>query len=119
MAFKIAGSMAFKEAAKRAKPVLLEPIMQVDVVTPEEFLGEVIGDLNSRRGRVLGIEARAAAQIIRAEVPLSEMFGYATDLRSVTQGRATHTMQFCRYDTVPSTISEEIVARLGGRVGGR
>jgi len=119
MSFKIAGSMAFKEAAKRAKPVLLEPIMQVDVVTPEEFLGEVIGDLNSRRGRVLGVEARSAAQMIRAEVPLSEMFGYATDLRSATQGRATHTMQFSRYEAIPSTIAEEIVTRMGGRVGGR
>ncbi len=119
MSFKIAGSIAFKEAAKRAKPVLLEPIMQVDVVTPEEFLGEVIGDLNSRRGRVLGIEARPAAQIVRAQVPLSEMFGYATDLRSATQGRATHTMQFSRYEPVPSTIAEEIATRMGGRVGGR
>ena len=119
MSFKIAGSIAFKEAAKRAKPVLLEPIMQVDVVTPEEFLGEVIGDLNSRRGRVLGIEARPAAQIIRAQVPLSEMFGYATDLRSATQGRATHTMQFSRYEPVPSTIAEEIATRMGGRVGRR
>ena len=119
MSFKIAGSMAFKEAAKRAKPVLLEPIMQVDVVTPEEFLGEVIGDLNSRRGRVLGVEARKAAQVIRAEVPLSEMFGYATDLRSATQGRATHTMQFSRYEAIPSTIAEEIMTRMGGRVGGR
>ncbi len=119
MSFKIAGSMAFKEAVSRAKPILLEPIMQVDVVTPEEFLGEVIGDLNSRRGRVLGIEARPAAQVIRAEVPLSEMFGYATDMRSATQGRATYTMQFSRYEAVPSNIAEEIVTRMGGRVGGR
>ncbi|MGH7412169.1 MAG: elongation factor G [Candidatus Methylomirabilis sp.] len=119
ISFKIAGSIAFKEAAKRAKPVLLEPIMQVDVVTPEEFLGEVIGNLNSRRGRVLGIEARPAAQIIGAQVPLSEMFGYATDLRSATQGRATHTMQFSRYEPVPSSIAEEIATRMGGRVGGR
>jgi elongation factor G len=119
MAFKIAGSIAFKEAAKRANPVLLEPIMQVDVVTPEEFLGEVIGDLNSRRGRVVGVEARAAAQIVRSEVPLSEMFGYATDLRSATQGRATHTMQFSRYEPVPSSIAEEIATRLGGKVGAR
>jgi elongation factor G len=119
MAFKIAGSIAFKEAAKRANPVLLEPIMQVDVVTPEEFLGEVIGDLNSRRGRVVGVEARAAAQIVRSEVPLSEMFGYATDLRSATQGRATHTMQFSRYEPVPSGIAEEIATRMGGKVGAR
>ena len=93
--------------------------MQVDVVTPEEFLGEVIGNLNSRRGRVLGIEARPAAQIILAQVPLSEMFGYATDLRSATQGRATHTMQFSRYEPVPSSIAEEIATRMGGRAGGR
>ncbi len=119
MAFKIAGSFAFKEAAKRANPVLLEPIMQVDVVTPEEFLGEVIGDLNSRRGRVVGVEARAAAQIVRSEVPLSEMFGYATDLRSATQGRATHTMQFSRYEPVPTSIAEEIATRMGGKVGAR
>ncbi len=119
MAFKIAGSIAFKEAAKRARPVLLEPIMQVDVVTPEEFLGEVIGDLNSRRGRVVGVEARPAAQVIRSEVPLSEMFGYATDLRSATQGRATHTMQFSRYEPVPTSIAEEIATRMGGKVGAR
>ncbi|MGH2667537.1 MAG: elongation factor G, partial [bacterium] len=119
MSFKIAGSIAFKEAAKRANPVLLEPIMQVDVVTPEEFLGEVIGNLNSRRGRVVGVEARSAAQVIRSEVPLSEMFGYATDLRSATQGRATHTMQFSRYEPVPSSIAEEIATRMGGKVGAR
>lgn len=115
LAFKIAGSLAFKEAAKKARPVLLEPVMQVEVVTPEEFLGEVIGDLNSRRGRILGIEARPAAQVIQAEVPLAEMFGYATDLRSLTQGRATYTMQFARYEPVPSPIAEEIVARMGVR----
>jgi elongation factor G len=115
MAFKIAGSMAFKEGSRRAKPILLEPVMQVDVVVPDEFMGNVVGDLNSRRGRVVGIEARPAVQVIRADVPLAEMFGYATDLRSATQGRATHTMQFARYEPVPSSIAEEIVARVGGR----
>jgi elongation factor G len=118
MAFKIAGSMAFKEAARRAKPILLEPVMQVDVVCPDEFMGNVVGDLNARRGRVVGIEARPAIQMIRADVPLAEMFGYATDLRSATQGRATHTMQFARYEPVPSSIAEEIIARVGGRSTG-
>ena len=94
MAFKIAGSMAFKEAARKADPVLLEPVMAVEVVVPEEFMGDVIGDLSSRRGRIQGMEARAGAQVIAARVPLKEMFGYATDLRSATQGRATYTMQF-------------------------
>ena len=118
MAFKIAGSMAFKEAVRRAKPILLEPIMQVDVVCPDEFMGNVVGDLNARRGRVVGIEARPSIQMIRADVPLAEMFGYATDLRSATQGRATHTMQFARYEPVPSSIAEEIIARVGGRSTG-
>jgi elongation factor G len=115
MAFKIAGSMGFKDAVKKGKPILLEPVMQVDVVTPEEFLGEVIGDLNGRRGRVTGIDMRPAARVVRAEVPLAEMFGYATDLRSITQGRATFTMQFLRYEPVPSGIAEEIVGRVVGR----
>ena len=119
MSFKIAGSMAFKEATRRAKPVLLEPIMRVDVSTPEAFLGEVIGNLNSRRGRVIGIEPRSVAQVVQADVPLSEMFGYATDLRSATQGRAAHSMQFSRYEPVPASIAGEIVARMGGRTGGR
>jgi elongation factor G len=110
MAFKIAGSMAFKEAMKRAKPKLLEPVMAVEVVTPEDYLGDVLGDLNSRRGRVEGIEPRGNAQAIRAHVPLATMFGYATDLRSTTQGRATFTMQFDRYEEVPQSIAGEIVA---------
>ena len=114
MAFKIAGSMALKEAAKRAKPVLLEPIMQVEVVTPDEYLGDVVGDLNKRRGRVEGMDQRGTSQVIRAQVPLSEMFGYATDLRSRTQGRATYTMQFHSYQQVPENISKEIVARVRG-----
>jgi elongation factor G len=116
MAFKIAGSMAFKDGARRAKPSLLEPIMRFDVIVPEEFVGQVIGDLNSRRGRVLEIEARPAAQVVRSEVPLAELFGYATDMRSATQGRASHTpFQFARYQPVPAQIAEEIVAKVGGR----
>ncbi len=114
MAFKIAGSMAFKEAAKKAKPVLLEPIMNVEVVTPEDYMGDVIGDLNSRRGKIQSMEKRGKAQIIKAQVPLSEMFGYATDLRSRTQGRATYTMQFAHYDEVPKSISEAIIAKVKG-----
>ncbi len=114
MAFKIAGSMAFKEAARKAKPVLLEPIMNVEVVTPEEYMGDVIGDLNSRRGKIQSMEKRGKAQIIKAQVPLSEMFGYATDLRSRTQGRATYTMQFAHYDEVPKSISEAIIAKVKG-----
>jgi elongation factor G len=118
VAFKVAGSLALKEAAKRAHPVLLEPIMAVEVVTPEEFIGTVIGDLSSRRGRVEGQEPRGNAVAVRASVPLAEMFGYATDLRSSTQGRATYTMQFDRYDEVPSSIEEEIVEhRTGEPVG--
>jgi elongation factor G len=114
IAFKIAASMAFKEASRKASPVILEPIMAVEVVVPEEFMGEVIGDLNGRRGKIQGMEARAGAQVITAQVPLSEMFGYATDLRSMTQGRATFTMQFSRYDPVPQPISEEITAKAVG-----
>ena len=116
MAFKIAGSMAFKDGARRAKPILLEPIMAFDVIVPEEFMGQVIGDLNARRGRVVEIEARAAAQVIRTEVPLAELFGYATDLRSATQGRGSHTpFQFARYQAVPAQIAEEIIAKVGSR----
>jgi elongation factor G len=114
IAFKVAGSLAFKEAARRAKPVLLEPIMAVEVVTPEEYMGDVMGDLSSRRGRVGGMEQRGTAQVVRAQVPLSEMFGYSTDLRSRTQGRATYTMQFESYQQMPSSIQEEIVARVRG-----
>jgi len=114
MAFKIAGSIGFREAAKKANPVLLEPIMSVEAVSPEEYLGDVIGNLSSRRGKVQNIERRGNAQVIRAQVPLSEMFGYATDLRSMTQGRATYTMQFSRYEEVPKGVSEEIVAKVRG-----
>ncbi len=114
MAFKIAGSMAFKEAARKATPILLEPIMSVEVVTPEEYMGDVIGDLSSRRGKIEGMEQRGSAQVIRAQVPLAEMFGYSTDLRSRTQGRATYTMQFNSYQEVPDSIAKEIVARVRG-----
>ncbi|GIU95625.1 MAG: elongation factor G [Gaiellaceae bacterium] len=113
-AFKIAGSMAFKEAMKQAKPKLLEPVMAVEVVTPEEYLGDVIGNLNGRRGRVEHLEPVGGSQSIRASVPLAEMFGYATDLRSMTQGRATFTMQFDRYEEVPATIADALVARESG-----
>jgi elongation factor G len=114
IAFKVAGSLAFQEAAKRAKPVLLEPVFAVEVVTPEEYMGDVIGDLNRRRGRVEGMEPRGNAQVVSAHVPLSEMFGYATDVRSMTQGRATYTMQFDRYEEVPPNIAERVIeARTG------
>jgi elongation factor G len=112
IAFKVAGSLALKEAARRAKPVLLEPIFAVEVVTPEEFMGDVIGDLNRRRGHVHGMEPRGNAQVVSAFVPLAEMFGYATDLRSTTQGRATYTMQFERYEEVPANIVEKVVGEL-------
>jgi len=114
MAFKIAGSMGLKEGAAKAKPVLLEPIMAVEVVAPEEYLGEVMGDLNSRRGRVSGMETRGGAQVVNAHVPLSSMFGYSTDLRSSTQGRATYTMTFDHYDQVPKAIAEEIISKTKG-----
>jgi elongation factor G len=119
MAFKIAGSMAFKDAVKKAKPVLLEPIMQVEVVTPEEYMGAVHGDLAARRGRIASMEARGSSQVIRANVPLATMFGYATDLRSATQGRATYTMQFARYEEVPTSLAEEIMAKVAGRAPAR
>jgi elongation factor G len=114
MAFKIAGQMGFKKAAEMAKPVLLEPIMGVEVVTPDEYMGDVMGDLSSRRGRIEGMEARGNTQVVRAQVPLSEMFGYSTDLRSRTQGRATYTMQFHSYQQVPEAIATEIVKRVRG-----
>jgi len=114
MAFKIAGSMGFKEGCSKASPVLLEPIMSVEVVVPEEHMGDVIGDLNSRRGRIMGMESRAGAQVISSMVPLATMFGYATDLRSATQGRATYTMTFHHYEQVPKSVAEEIVAKVKG-----
>jgi elongation factor G len=114
MAFKIAGSMAFREAAKKAEPVLLEPIMSIEVVTPEEYMGDVIGDLSSRRGKIQNIEKRGGVQVIRSQAPLSEMFGYATDMRSKTQGRATYTMQFSHYSEVPKGVADTIIAVVRG-----
>jgi elongation factor G len=113
MAFKVAGSMAFKEASKRAKPVLLEPVMAVEVVTPEDYMGDVIGNINSRRGQIEGMEPRGNAQVIRARVPLAEMFGYATDVRTMSQGRATYTMQFLHYAEVPHSIAEKLTESQG------
>ena len=115
MAFKIAGSMAFKDACKRANPVILEPIMDVEVVTPEEYMGDVMGDLNSRRGKIEGLAPRKDAQVIKAKVPLSEMFGYSTTLRSMTQGRAIYTMQFSHYDEVPRSVSDQIIEKVKGK----
>jgi elongation factor G len=111
MAFKICASIAVKEAARDAGLQLLEPVMKVEVVTPDDFLSNVVGDINRRRGKILGMEARAGAQVIDTEVPLSEMFGYATDLRSQTQGRATFTMQFHHYSEVPAQLAEAIVQK--------
>ena len=115
MAFKIAASMAFKEAARKASPVLLEPVMAVEVVVPEEYMGTIIGDLNSRRGRIEGIEHRAGSQVIKSMVPLAEMFGYATNMRSNTQGRATFSMHFAHYEEAPRSVAEEIVAKVQGK----
>jgi elongation factor G len=114
MAFKIAASIGFKEALSRARPVLLEPIMSVEVVVPEQYMGDVIGNLNARRGKVERMEPRAGTQVITAKVPLAEMFGYATDLRSMTQGRANYSMHFSHYDEAPKNISEGIIARIQG-----
>jgi elongation factor G len=110
-AFKIAGSLAFQDGAKRAKPVILEPIMRVDVVTPEEYMGDVMGDLNRRRGLIQGMEDVPAGKAMHAEVPLSEMFGYSTDLRSATQGRANYSMEFSHYAEAPSSVTEEIIRK--------
>jgi elongation factor G len=115
MAFKIAGSMAFKEAARKASPALLEPIMDVEVVTPEEYMGDVMGDLSSRRGKIEGLTARKDAQVIKAKVPLSEMFGYSTSLRSMTQGRAIYTMQFAYYEEVPRAVADQIIEKVKGK----
>jgi elongation factor G len=114
MAFKIAGSMGFKEGCQKASPIILEPIMSVEVVMPEEYMGDVIGDLNSRRGRIMGMDSRAGAQVVTAMVPLASMFGYSTDLRSATQGRATYTMTFDHYEPVPKSVADEIVAKVKG-----
>jgi elongation factor G len=111
MAFKIAGSMALKDGVRRGAPVVLEPVMNVEVTTPEEFMGDVIGNLNARRGRIEGMENRAGAQIVRAFVPLSNMFGYTTELRSMTQGRASSTMEFDHYEPLPENLAKELVAK--------
>jgi len=115
MAFKIAGSMAFKDAAKRAHPVLLEPIMRVEVTVPEEYMGDVIGNLTGRRGHLQSMEARGGTQIINSRVPLSEMFGYSTDLRSRTQGRGSYSMHFDRYEQAPNSVSEAVIAKVQGK----
>jgi elongation factor G len=114
VAFKIAGSMAFQDATRHAAPVLLEPVMDVETTTPDEYMGDVIGDLNSRRGKVQHMEARGGVQVIAAKVPLSEMFDYTTDVRSITQGRANYTMQFSAYEPAPKTVCEEVVAKAAG-----
>ena len=114
MAFKIAGSMVFKAAARKADPVLLEPMMAVEVITPEDNMGDVIGDLNSRRGQIQAMEERSGARVVKALVPLSEMFGYVGDLRSKTQGRASYSMQFDSYAEVPQNVAKEIIAKATG-----
>jgi len=114
MAFRIAGSMCFKDCCAKAKPRLLEPIFDVEVVVPEEYMGDIIGDLSSRRGRIGGMFTRGSARVIAASVPLAEMFGYATRMRSISQGRAVYSMQFSRYETLPAAVAEEIVAKSKG-----
>ena len=114
LAFKVAGSLAFKKLAQQARPIALEPIMSLEIVLPEEFLGDVLGNLNARRARIQGLEPHQAVQVVRAEVPLAEMFGYATDLRSLTQGRATYTMQFLKYMPLPPALTESLVSRRQG-----
>jgi len=115
MAYKIAGSMAFKEAARKASPVLLEPVMAVEVTVPEDFVGTIIGDINSRRGRIESLEHAAGSQLVKAIVPLKEMFGYVNDIRSSTQGRASYSMQFARYEEAPRMIADEIIGRAQGK----
>jgi len=114
MAFKVAGSMGMRAGCAQAKPVILEPMMDVEVVTPEDYMGDIVGDLNRRRGRVLGMEDRGNGKIVEAEVPLSEMFGYSTNVRSMSQGRATYTMTFKHYEEVPNNIAQEIIAAVKG-----
>ena len=116
LAFKIAGSMAFRDACRQARLTLLEPVMRIEVTLPEQYLGDVIGDLNSRRGRIQTMEAQPGLHVLRAAAPMAEMFGYATDLRSITQGRGNYSMHFDRYEAVPKTIGEEVVARVTGNV---
>jgi len=114
MAFKIAGSMAFKEGTKKAGPIILEPLMKIEVITPEDWMGDVIGDLNSRRGKITGMEERSGMKVVCANVPLAQMFGYANDLRSRTQGRASFTMEFSHYEPVPNMIADEIISKATG-----
>ncbi len=116
IAYKIAGSLAFKDAGSKATPVLLEPIMRLEVVAPDEYLGDVVGDINSRRGKIEAVEIRCGSRVIRALVPLSEMFGYATISRTLTQGRGVFSMEFFQYEQIPSNITEEIIARVEGRI---
>lgn len=118
MAFKIAGSLCFKEGCRRASPYILEPIFEVEVECPEEYMGDVIGDLNSRRAKVLGFQERKKSRLVMAHVPLSQMFGYSTDLRSKTQGRATYSMEFHSYQEVPKAVSEEILKKTSGALTG-
>ena len=113
MAFTIAGSMGFREGAQKASPVLLEPIMKVEVVTPDDYMGDVMGDLNRRRGLPTGMDESPTGKVIRAEVPLSEMFGYATDLRSMSQGRATYSMEFEKYAEVPQNVADTVIKKAG------
>jgi elongation factor G len=115
MAFKIAGSMAFKNAVAKSQPILLEPYMKVEVTVPDEYMGDINGDLNRRRGRIEGMDSRSGAQVIRAQVPLSEMFGYSTDLRSGTQGRGVYTMQFDHYEEVPANVAKAIIEKAQGK----
>jgi elongation factor G len=119
LAFRIAGSMAFQEAVRKAEPVILEPVMDIEIVVPEEYMGDIIGDLNTRRGKVAGIIHRADAVVIAAQVPLSEMFGYATVLRSLSQGRAVYSMQFSHYSAVPEGIQEKMVQKVRGVLVGQ
>ncbi|MAZ38537.1 MAG: elongation factor G, partial [Legionellales bacterium] len=116
MAFKLAGSRCFRQGALNAKPALLEPIMKVEVTTPEDYMGDVMGDLNRRRGILQGMDDTAAGKSVKAEVPLAEMFGYATSLRSMTQGRATYSMEFAKYNEAPSSIAEEVASKFNGKI---
>jgi len=116
IAYKIAGSLAFKDAAPRAEPVLLEPIMNLEVISPDEYLGDIVGDINARRGKIVEMEMRGSSRVIKAFVPLEEMFGYATTLRTLTQGRGVFSMEFLQYAPTPEVIKQEIIARIEGRI---
>jgi elongation factor G len=118
MSFELCAKQGFREAARKAKPVLLEPIMKVEVVTPDQYMGDVTGDLNRRRGMMEGMDSRGGAQVIKAKVPLSEMFGYVTQLRSLSSGRASSTMEFSHYNPAPNNIAEEVIAKVKGKANG-